>query len=204
MLTLINGTDGTPIWVLGGKNNQFADLSGGNATNFSWQHDARFYKDQTQITMFDNHGEHSGPCKESGCLTRGLHLKIDPDAMTAEVVQSYYHPEKINSGAMGGMQTLESGNVMIGWGYNPSFVEYKPDGTPVLDAQRGMIGKGFLDHMFAYRVNKHHWTGRPNWKPSIAVDHPQGTTKEAKAFVSWNGATEVASWAIVRAIPLFW
>lgn len=196
MLTLINGTDGTPVWILGGKNNQFTDLSDGQATNFGWQHDARFYKNQSHITMFDNHGEHTGPCEDK-CNTRGLHLEIDTEAMTARIVQEYYHPEKINTGAMGGFQALPSGNVILGWGYNPSITEYKSDGTPVLDAQRGAIGRGFLADMFSYRVEKHHWKGSPSWAPSIAVDNPEQTTKNAKAFVSWNGATEVASWVIV-------
>lgn len=38
----INGKTGEILWTLGGKGNQFADLSGGYALNFAWQHDARF------------------------------------------------------------------------------------------------------------------------------------------------------------------
>ncbi|KAI7369214.1 hypothetical protein KC354_g2108 [Hortaea werneckii] len=33
---------GEVIWTLGGKHNDFMDLSGGHALNFAWQHDARF------------------------------------------------------------------------------------------------------------------------------------------------------------------
>lgn len=194
-LCLVDGKSGNLKWILGGKRNQFEDLSGGNATNFAWQHDARFYN-STHITMFDNHGEQTDSCKEKSCNTRGLHLEIDEQKMTVQVVHEYYHPEHVNSGAMGGFQHLDNGNVLLGWGYNPSIVEYKPDGTPVLDIQRGKIGSSLSD-MFAYRVNKHDWKGVPRWPPSIAVDYPARSTVNGTVFVSWNGATEVKEWIVV-------
>jgi hypothetical protein len=51
--------------------------------------------------------------------------------------------------------------------------------------------------MFAYRVNKGDWKGNPSWPPSVAADAPNNSTLNATVYVSWNGATEVASWAIV-------
>lgn len=86
---------------------------------------------------------------------------------------------------------------MTGWGHNPGFVEYKSDGMPVMDIQRGIIGGEVLADMFAYRVNKGDWTGRPPWPPTVVADAPNGNTLEATIYVSWNGATDVASWAIV-------
>lgn len=41
-LLYIDGKTKETIWQLGGRSNDFMDLSGGNATNFAWQHDARF------------------------------------------------------------------------------------------------------------------------------------------------------------------
>lgn len=38
----VDGRTRETIWQLGGKKNSFMDMSGGNATNFCWQHDARF------------------------------------------------------------------------------------------------------------------------------------------------------------------
>ncbi|UKZ88675.1 uncharacterized protein TrAFT101_004418 [Trichoderma asperellum] len=199
LLTLVDGKDGHPIWILGGRKNQFTDLSNGEATNIGWQHDARILPSnstgETHITLFDNHGEYSGVCQEK-CQTRALHIAIDPVALTARVVSQFFHPENIDSGAMGGCQTLDSGNVMTGWGHNPGFVEYKSDGTPVMDIQRGIIGGEVLADMFAYRVNKGDWTGRPPWPPTVVADAPNGNTLEATIYVSWNGATDVASWAI--------
>jgi hypothetical protein len=201
LLTLIDGKDGHPIWILGGRKNQFTDLSNGEATNIGWQHDARILPSddttgETHITLFDNHGEYSGVCQEK-CHTRALHIAIDPVALTARVVSQFFHPENIDSGAMGGYQTLESGNVMTGWGHNPGFVEYKSDGTPVMDFQRGIIGGEVLADMFAYRVNKGDWIGRPPWPPAVTADAPNASTLDATVYVSWNGATDIASWAIV-------
>ncbi|EHK41518.1 hypothetical protein TRIATDRAFT_175178, partial [Trichoderma atroviride IMI 206040] len=199
LLTLVDGKDGHPIWILGGRKNQFTDLSNGEATNIGWQHDARILpsnnSSETHITLFDNHGEYSGVCQEK-CQTRALHIAIDPVALTARVVSQFFHPENIDSGAMGGYQTLGSGNVMTGWGHNPGFVEYTSDGAPVMDFQRGIIGSDVLADMFAYRVNKGDWTGRPPWPPTMAADAPNASTVDATVYVSWNGATDVASWAI--------
>jgi hypothetical protein len=50
----INGTNGDIIWTMGGKDNDFKDNSGGQATNFAWQHDARWRNtDLTEMTLFD-------------------------------------------------------------------------------------------------------------------------------------------------------
>ncbi|KAK0765857.1 hypothetical protein N5P37_001797 [Trichoderma harzianum] len=200
ILTLIHGKDGHPIWILGGRQNQFTDLSNGAATNISWQHDARIIPsynitDETHITLFDNHGEYSGPC-QGKCQTRALRIAVNQVLRTARVVSEFFHPENIDSGAMGGYQTLDSGNIMTGWGYYPGFVEYTSDGTPVMDFQRGAIGGEPLPDMFAYRVNKGDWKGNPSWPPSVAADAPNNSTLNATVYVSWNGATEVASWAI--------
>lgn len=66
-ITYINGTNGDTIWILGGKRNFFKDLSGGNATNFAWQHDARFHPLDTfpqlmaeDIKAYTRSGEHDG------------------------------------------------------------------------------------------------------------------------------------------------
>lgn len=67
-LTYIDGRSGTVIWELGGKNNDFQDRSGGNATNFAWQHDARF----RSADSF--HSTYSPPEERSGMTTRLISL----------------------------------------------------------------------------------------------------------------------------------
>ncbi|KAG9257191.1 ASST-domain-containing protein [Emericellopsis atlantica] len=198
LLTLISHDDGRPLWTLGGDHSQFKDLSDGRATDFTWQHDARFIDaDETTITMFDNHGEHTGACGETPCASRGLEIKIDTVAMTAELIHEYFHPQHVDAGAMGGVQKLPNGNVMTAWGWSPGFVEYTADGRVAMDVQRGRLGVDNTPDMFAYRVTRGHWTGRPTWPPSIGVDvTPHGTAENATVYLSWNGATEVVRWGL--------
>ncbi|KAF5014873.1 hypothetical protein F66182_13993, partial [Fusarium sp. NRRL 66182] len=48
----IDATTGDILWTLGGKQNEFTDASDGRATDFAWQHDARWYDERT-ITLYD-------------------------------------------------------------------------------------------------------------------------------------------------------
>lgn len=195
-LTLISGKDGSVIWQLGGKENQFFDLSGGEATNFGFQHTARFLNENmTELTLFDNHDlnpEKPSPQCPDGC-SRGLHLRLnydDPNNFTAEVVHEYHHPMSISSWAMGGFQKLPNGNVLIGWGTTPVITEYTEDGEIVLDMQVGPWTAERYNEQPVYRAWTMDWTAFPSWLPDIAA-------ADGYAYVSWNGATEVDSWDIV-------
>ncbi|KAK8196091.1 hypothetical protein M8818_007243 [Zalaria obscura] len=185
MITYINGTDGTPIWTLGGKLNDFEDLSDGNATNFAWQHDARWYgNSNTVLTVFDNG---AADWVDTENATRGLRLELDYDAMTVTLQQDYLSPDGILSESQGSVQPLDNGNVFMGYGNNAAFTEYKHDGTVVWDVQFGIIGNASVQSYRAYKMN---WTAYPAWDPSIA-------SKDGSVYVSWNGATEVKSWALL-------
>ncbi|CAN8097641.1 unnamed protein product [Discula destructiva] len=194
-VTLISGQDGSVIWKLGGKHNQFADLSAGQATNFGFQHTARFLNDNmTELTLFDNHDldpEKPSPLCPHGC-SRGLHLRLnfdDPTNFTAEVVHEYYHPMSISSWAMGGYQTLPNGNVLIGWGTTSTITEYTEDGQILLDMQVGPWFAERHNQQPVYRAWTMDWVASPTWLPDIAA-------ADGHAYVSWNGATEVDSWDI--------
>jgi hypothetical protein len=192
-VALINGTDGSRIWQVGGVNNSFKDMSGGNATNFAFQHDARFTdKTETEITMFDNHAMHiTSPT--AGCTqncTRALRLALDYNAMEVRLVSEFYHPQSVQAWAQGGYHLLPNGNAVIGWGVVPAMTEFNEDGNVVMDIQirpwnTTKEGGGPL-----YRVYKFDWIGQPLWEPSCAFVN--GTV-----YVSWNGATEVVSWSLV-------
>ncbi|KAL1305760.1 hypothetical protein AAFC00_007339 [Neodothiora populina] len=54
-LYYIDGSTGSIHWTLGGKQNNFTDLSDGWATNFAWQHHARWIDPElTSISLFDD------------------------------------------------------------------------------------------------------------------------------------------------------
>ncbi|KAI0096265.1 Arylsulfotransferase-domain-containing protein [Nemania sp. FL0031] len=191
-VALINGTDGSRIWQVGGVNNSFKDLSNGTATNFAFQHDARFTDDtETQITLFDNHAMHvTSPT--AGCTqdcTRAVRVALDYEAMEVRLVSEFYHPQSVQAWAQGGYHLLPNGNALIGWGVVPAMTEFDAAGNVVMDIQirpwnTTAGGGGPL-----YRVYKFDWIGQPLWQPSCAF--ADGTT-----YVSWNGATEVASWSL--------
>lgn len=51
-ITYVNGKTGDVIWTLGGRSNNFMDLSDGFGINFAWQHDARLLPTDTFPNMY--------------------------------------------------------------------------------------------------------------------------------------------------------
>ncbi|KAM0339207.1 hypothetical protein ACHAPU_011009 [Fusarium lateritium] len=192
-IILLEANSLNPRWILGGKHSQFKDLSGGNATNFAHQYNARFVQgNESQLSFFDNRVTESGLCSKRNC-SRGVVVELDYDEMTVKLLYEFYHPQKISSGSGGSIQGLDNGNFLIGWGANPGVTEHTPNGTIVMDIQRGVIphvSEGNSDaDMSVYRAWKMDWIGRPPWGPSI-------TSSNATIYVSWNGDTQVHRWEV--------
>ncbi|KAI1822366.1 ASST-domain-containing protein [Xylaria intraflava] len=191
----VDRKSGNIKWTLGGKKSSFVDISGGNATNFAWQHHARFNDNaQTQLTMFDNHNNQSVIGCSTNC-SRGKSVELDYSNFTAQLISEFYHPESLVSGFEGSYQRLQSGNVFLGWGANPTFTEHTPSGECVLDVQFD-VWRPDLGYPVNYRAFKMNWKAYPTWDPEIAA-HKSGPDGEFKVYVSWNGATEVAMWQLL-------
>ncbi|KAI8624048.1 ASST-domain-containing protein [Xylariaceae sp. FL1651] len=187
---------GDIIWTLGGKNNNFDDISDGYTIDFAWQHHARFTDATlTQITMFDNHDNSSAIGCTANC-SRGRHVELNYEHMTARLVSQFYHPERLRSGFEGSYQPLRSGHVFIGWGANPTFTEHTASGECVLDVQFD-VWRTENGYPINYRAFKMDWKAFPTWDPSIAAVGT-GIDDQYKVYVSWNGATEVAAWQLLR------
>jgi Arylsulfotransferase (ASST) len=157
-------------WTLGGRSSDFRML--GDA-KFAWQHDAQRQPDG-RITLFDNE---AGP--PVGEQSRGLRLELDMRRMTARVVTEYLPPDGRLSPSQGNLYVRDNGNVFVGWGGLPFYSEYAADGDLLLDAQ-------FLGGA-SYRAFRMPWIGQPTEPPALVVS-------DGTAYVSWNGATRVASW----------
>ncbi|HVL90734.1 MAG TPA: arylsulfotransferase family protein [Actinomycetota bacterium] len=99
---------GEVIWRIGGTNSDFAV---GPDTTFEFQHDARWL-DSGILSLFDNG---AGP-REVKEKSRGLHLKLDVESMTASLVREFPHPDGSLAGSQGNMQNLPNGTVVVGWG----------------------------------------------------------------------------------------
>ncbi|KAI0392141.1 Arylsulfotransferase-domain-containing protein [Xylariaceae sp. FL0594] len=191
-IVLIDGTDGSRIWQIGGKRNSFKDVSGGNATNFAFQHDARFAAEaETEITLLDNHAMHvTSPT--AGCTqncTRGLRLGLDYDTMEVTLISEFYHPQSVQAWAQGGYHLLPNGNALIGWGVVPAMTEFDEDGNVVMDIQVRPWNTTTGGGAPLYRVYKFDWKAEPPWDPSCAIH-------DGTVYVSWNGATEVVAWSL--------
>ncbi|KAJ5831804.1 hypothetical protein N7474_000115 [Penicillium riverlandense] len=190
-VTYIDGHSGDIIWKLGGLHNYFTDLSGGNATNIKGQHHARFQPEYNKdnkraITVFDNG---SGSTVSKNRPTRGLFLDIDEENMTAEVRHEYWNPIPVSVKSQGSVQVLDNGNVLLGYGYDALWTEFSMDGEVLCDvhfAPEHGFGRG---RVISYRVSKHDWVGLPKTNPSVSLS-------DNEIAVSWNGATEVATWVL--------
>jgi hypothetical protein len=83
-ITYINGTSGDIIWILGGKRNMFKDLDDGFATNFAWQHDARFHSKTEFPELFREDIALHGSSKEIEGVTKQLITLFDNSAEDVE------------------------------------------------------------------------------------------------------------------------
>jgi hypothetical protein len=191
-ITYISGTTGEILWVLGGKRNNFKDLSDGKATNFAYQHDARWHDDLSTITLFDNGAADGHLVKE---YSAGLRIAVDQEAMTATLLAEYINPQKIFGLSQGSLQVLNNGNVLVGYGNTGAMTEFSQDGSVLCDVHFGPqvnFGSGDIQ---SYRTFKAAWIGHPTTKPEVRILHPN-ETDYSQLYVSWNGATEVADWVL--------
>jgi hypothetical protein len=168
------------LWRLGGKRSSFKM---GPGTNFAWQHDARRQPDGT-ITLFDN-----GAAPPVEKFTRILVLRVNAKKKTVRLVRSYHHPDKLLAPFEGNAQFLPDGHVVVGWGAWPYVSEFSKSGKLLFDAYFG-DGKQPPQDADSYRAYRFPWHGHPTDRPKVVV-------ADDTAYVSWNGATEVARWRVL-------
>lgn len=184
---LINRTDHTVRWQVGGKNSTF---SIGQGAGFSFQHDARALYDGSGISLFDNANN------TQGAPSQGMVLRLDQNAKKASLVHRYGHTNgpSLRSDSQGNCQLLPSAGHFVGWGSNPYFTEYGPSGDEV-EAPIVLDGR-FPDGVESYRAFLFDWVGNPPLSELKLVVRRHNSAGDATAFVSWNGATEVGVWVI--------
>jgi hypothetical protein len=169
---------GEVAWRLGGKNSSFEM---GYGTRTDWQHDARRHP-EGEITIFDNGGI------DTDMQSRGIVVEIDEEKMSATLVGEYTHPNEILAATQGNVQVLPNGNVFVGWGSEPLFSEFSHDGELLFNAS-------FPSQVESYRAFRFPWNGQPQDVPAVVAD--PGPEDKVTLYVSWNGATEVATWQVL-------
>jgi hypothetical protein len=175
----VDDRSGQVLWRLGGKRSSFAL---GPGTGTAWEHDVRWQAGGT-ITFFDN-----GATPKVHDQSRGLVLRLDLHHMRASFVQSFVHRPTIVSASQGDLQPLTGGDWFVGWGQQPYFSEFAPNGADVFD---GHLPYGFQ----SYTALKASWLAQPSERPKVAVR--AGSRGGLAVYASWNGATDVASWRVL-------
>jgi hypothetical protein len=169
----VNRRTGAIMWRLGGRSSDFAM---GPGTRFWWQHDVREPRPGL-FTVFD---DGATPKKEP--QSRGLLLNVDEARRRCTLQRAYTSPARPLAANQGSMQLLPDDSVLVGWGSEPAFSQFTADGSQVLYGQ-------FPRNAWSYRTFTAAWTGTPSDPPAVAVRGPV-------VYVSWNGATKVASWEV--------
>ena len=177
----INHQTGAVVWTLGGRNSSYKLSSG---AVFAFQHDVRLHTDtDPTVTLFDDGG---GPPRVHA-ESRAITVRLNSNGKTATLVSQEQHSPALAAAFEGNVEALSNGDQFVGWGQQPYFSEYNTRGQLVFDGR-------FVDSNSSYRAYRLAWTGRPAALPAVSVTS-DGTT--ANVYVSWNGATQVASWRVL-------
>ncbi len=86
------------------------------------------------------------------------------------------------------MQLLGDGGAFIGFGGQPYFSQFAPSGALVYDGR-------FPTGDQSYRAFRSTWVATPAVPPDVALMND--TLGQTVVYVSWNGATQVASWQVL-------
>jgi Arylsulfotransferase (ASST) len=167
-------------WRIGGRHSSFKQGAG---TRFYWQHDAE-WQPGGLISLFDNG---SDPPKEK--QSRGLLMNPDIGAHTVTLVKQFTNPSKtLLASSQGNTLSLPGGDWLMGYGGLPNFTEYDSSGHVLLD---GTLGKEVQD----FRTYLAPWSATAPGRPT-ALAKAAGASS-ISVSVSWNGATNVASWRVL-------
>jgi arylsulfotransferase ASST len=170
---------GAVLWRLGGKK---SDFEMGPGTVFAWQHDARRHGGSNYLlSLFDD-----GAMPPVQPQSKALVLELDMKRKTATVHRKLTHYPNVLAWALGSVQVLPNGNVLVGWGTAPYLTEYDKDGKVVFDARLPKGGEN-------YRALRFPWKGRPATAPDLIRKFEHG---KHVIYASWNGATELAAWKL--------
>jgi hypothetical protein len=173
-------------WELGGKRSSFKE---GPGAATAWQHDA-VQQPGGAITFFDN-----GATPKVHPQSRAIEVSLDMASMTATLTRSYEHKNPLVAGSQGNVQALPGGDWMVGWGQAGYLSEVNAAGQVLFNAH---VPPGWE----SYRTFVGPWSGQPTQPPALAVVGSSAAHGRATAYVSWNGASEVASWRLLAgALP---
>jgi hypothetical protein len=115
-------------------------------------------------------------------------VSVDGQTGTATLSARIVHSPPLVVESEGSVQALANGDWFVGWGQEPYFSEFSPEGQLLFEAH-------FPVHTRSYRDLRFAWNGTPAHPPVFAFQ--EGATGQGTVYASWNGATEVASWRVL-------
>lgn len=202
---LISKSTGKIIWTLdgGGNTTEFGGLE--EEAQFRWQHDARVQNithGSIVLSIFDNHStkQDKGTGPTQGLM---LELGLPPNpTKSPRILRKVMTDGTPLVDSQGSYQSnLENGNQLLSYGPLSLIQEFGPssDGSDL--RWEGRFGHDFKSQ--SYRAFKGKWSATPaDWNPSLVVEadapgcNKQGHEGCLRAYVSWNGATEVKWWGV--------
>ena len=221
----VAGNNGTILWRLGGKSTSFK--GNGTAFSWQHDSRFVGETNLTASTLeLINSGTNSslalrnislfnnaaaqGQSSNDGNQSAAWLVQLNFTGMTATLLEQYDQPANLtlSSQAQGSASFLAnypefalpardtsssnatnvnvaSDRVVLGYGLLPYVAEYQTNGTPIALLRFGGDGSS------SYRVSKRIWPGSPTDAPSVLF-------RNQTVFVSWNGASTLHSWKLVR------
>jgi hypothetical protein len=195
---LISGKNGSVLWKLDGIN---GGSFGSIPTDFKWQHHARAQnvtEHGMTISLFNNHvNGRKTKDTQSQALAFWVPLPASKDNPPVLVRNLMTDKDRVFAATQGSYQLdIGNGNGFVGYGKIPLAREFGPaeDGSDL----RWQARFGDNDAAMSYRTFKAKWHGTPkNWDPVVAFEKVRlQKARPPKVYVSWNGATDISSWAI--------
>jgi hypothetical protein len=153
---------------------------GGKQIPFSYQHDARIQSDGT-LTVYDNGNQRKPGFSRMASFTLDLGKHTVTENNGAEI----RHKPDLYGDATGDARKLPNGDTFISWGTTGHATEY--------DADKHVVAE--ITTSQTYRMFNADWHGAPVTRPSVAT--AVNADSQTTVYVSWNGATDVASWQVV-------
>ena len=176
----VNRDTAATMWTLGGK---YSSFKFGKDASFAFQHDVRVRSaGDALVSMFD---DGAGPPYVHS-QSRALELRLNVKDKTATVVGQHVNSPPLLSSFEGDDQEMSNGDDFVGWGQQPYFSQYNPQGKLIFEGR-------FVDDNISYRAYRFNWTGTPATPPSVAATRRGG---KMTVYASWNGATTVAKWRV--------
>jgi hypothetical protein len=168
-------------WTLGGKYSTFRMKRG---ASFAFQHDVEDRAPGDHwITVFDDGGGLPNVHSQS----RAIELFLSYKNRTAWLRGQWFHSPSLIADFEGNVQLLAKSFKFVGWGAQPYFTEYDQYGRVILDGR-------FVSQTASYRAYRFAWSATPSTPPALVASVSNGSMT---LYMSWNGATGVASWRVL-------